>query len=253
MAKLSWTQSLARVHISALAHPGPHSAVLGLISRVLATTKGPHALLVLVGVGGLPGGRVWVSGCVGHVSIALWLSNLGSSQSHVAQVVRGLLSRGVCHALRRVVLAHARGVAGCCLALQAPVVARRHLVSRHLVGAGPWLRGGLLVRCSALLRRAPDSACACSSRCITRVAVVGARVGWVAAVVVGGHAVHVDTRGPLTGPVLAHHSSRGSTGLLVTSVRTVVVHLSQLRLPCARPSTVHQPLVVTVVPLMLVG
>lgn len=195
---------------------------------------------------------MWVSGGVGHVGIALWLwvSYLGSSHPNMAQVVRGVLSRSVGHALRRVVLVQTCWVAGGRLALHAPVVALRHLVSGHLVGAGPRLRGGLLVRGSALLR-APNPTGAGSSACITRVAVVGARVSWIA-VVVGSHAVHVDTGRPLTWTVLAHHSSSGSTGLLVAGVGTMVVHLSQLRLPCARPSVVHHSLMVTMAPLMFV-
>lgn len=252
MAKLPWTHGLAGVNTRTLAHPRSHGAVLGLITRVLGTTEPPHALLVLVGMGGLPRGRVGVSGRVGHVGIALrlWVSYLGSSHPNMAQVVRGVLSRGVRHALRRVVLVQTCWVGGGCLALHATIVALRHLVARHLGGASPRLRRGLLVRRSALLRP-PDAACTCSSPGIPRVPVVGARVGR-SSVVVGGHAVHVDARRPLTWTVLAHHSSRGSSGLVVTSVRTVVVDLAQFRLPCARPSVVHHPLVVTMAPLVLV-
>lgn len=253
MAKLSWAHRLARVNISTLAHPSSHSSVLGLVAGVLGTTKTPDALLVLVGMGGLPGGRVRVSGGVSHVGIALWLrvSYLGSSHANMAQVVRGVLSRSVRHALRRVVLVHTCCVVGGCLALHPTIVALRHLVSGHLGGAGPWLlRGGLLVWRSALLR-APDSTCACSSPGVTRVPVVGAGVWWIT-VVVGRHAIHADAWRPLTWTVLSYHSSCGSTRLVVSSVRTVVIYLPQFRLPCTRPCIVHQSLMVTMAPLMLV-
>lgn len=152
LAKLPWSHGLAGistdVSISTLAHPRSHGSILGLITRVLATPKPPHALLVLVGVWRLSGRGVWVSRCVAHVGIALglWLglSHLGTPNSNMSQVMRWILSRRGCHALWRVVLVYA-GCIGCRWALHPTIVGLRHLVASHLVGAGPWLCRRLLI------------------------------------------------------------------------------------------------------------
>lgn len=158
LAKLPWSHGLAGVSIdisiSTLAHPRSHGSILGLIARVLASPKPPHALLVLVGVWRLSGGGVWISGCVPHVGIALglwlglWLglgvSHLCPPHSNMSQVVRRVLSRRGCHALWRVVLVHASCI-GCRWTLHPTIVALRHLVAPHLVGATPWLCRRLLI------------------------------------------------------------------------------------------------------------
>lgn len=130
------------IRVGSLSHPRPHSSILALISRVLVCPVAPHALLgVLVRVWGLTGGGVGVSGCVAHIGKALslllllrmWMSHLGPSHPNMSQVVRGVLSRGGCHALGGVVLVHT-----CCVcarrALHPTVVSLRHLVAPHLVG-----------------------------------------------------------------------------------------------------------------------
>lgn len=137
----------AHISICPLIHPRSHGTILALKSRVLTTTVAPHALLgVLVGMWGLTGGRVRVSGCVSHIGIALslllWKSNLGPTHPDMSQVVRGVLRRGRCHALRGVVLVHAYCVSTR-RALHPTVVALRHLVAPHLVGTT--LRGGLRI------------------------------------------------------------------------------------------------------------
>lgn len=130
------------IRVGSLGHARPHRSILALISRVLACPVAPHALLgVLVWVRGLTRGGVGVSGCVAHIGVALsllllrmWMSHLGPSHPNMSQVVRGVLSRGGCHALGGVVLVHS-----CCVCasrtLHPTVVSLRHLVAPHLVGA----------------------------------------------------------------------------------------------------------------------
>lgn len=240
----------AHISIGPLIHSRSHGTILALISRVLATTIAPHALLgVLVGVWGLTGGRVRVSGRVAHIgiglSLLLWMSHLGPTHPDMSQVVRGVLSRGRCHALRGVVLVHA-----CCVrarrALHPTVVALRHLVAPHLVGTT--LRGGLRIgRPVRLLCPAP-SCCPWVGR-VACVMGVGRVCGVV--VVVGRHAIHgwVNICRPLTRTVLGHHSPRGSSTLIKASVRAVVVHLSHFWLSGAGS---HHALVVRPIPLVLV-
>lgn len=152
LAQLTGTHDLtgvgAHVGIGALTDSASHGAVLGLVARVLGTGKTSHALLVLVGVGGLPGRGLRVPGRVAHagVALSLWrgVPHLASAHTDVAQVVRWLLGRGVCHALWRVVLIHAR-CAGCIPALHPAVVALGHLVAAHLVWSAPCLCWGLLI------------------------------------------------------------------------------------------------------------
>lgn len=154
LANLPWSHGLVcvsiNVRVRARANPGSHGSVLGLITRVLVTAKTRHALLVLVGVRRLSRRGLWVSGCVAHCGIALGLrlglrvSHLGPAHSNVSQVVRGVLSRRVCHALWRVVLVNTRRVGSRC-ALHPTVVALRHLVASHLVGTAPRLCRRLLI------------------------------------------------------------------------------------------------------------
>lgn len=70
--------------------------------------------------------------------------HLAGAHADVSQVVRWLLGGGVCHALRRVVLIHARR-AGCVGALHPAVVALGHLVAAHLVWSAPCLCWRLLI------------------------------------------------------------------------------------------------------------
>lgn len=233
-------------------HPRSHSSILALISRVLATPVAPHALLgVLVRVWGLTGGGVGVSVCVAHIGIALsllllWMgmSHLGPTHPNMSQVVRGVLSRGWCHALGGVVLVHT-----CCVstrrALHPTVVALRHLVAPHLVWTT--LRGGLWVGQPVLLLCPAPSGCPS----ITRVAcVMGVGRVCLVVVVVGRHTVHgwVNIRWPLTRTVLGHQSPRGSSTLIIASIGAMVVHLTHFRLSGARS---HHALVVRPVPLVV--
>lgn len=154
LANLSWSHGLVgvsiNVRVGTLAHPRSHGSILCLITRVLGTTKTRHALLVLVGVRRLSRRGLWISGRVAHCGIALglWLglrvSHLGPPHSNMSQVVRGVLSRRVCHALWRVVLVNTRCIGSRCT-LHPAVVALRHLVASHLVGATPWLCRRLLI------------------------------------------------------------------------------------------------------------
>lgn len=233
-------------------HPGPHRSILALISRVLATPEAPHALLgVLMSVWGLTGGGVRVSRCVTHVGIALsllllWMrmSHLGPTHPDMSQVVRRVLSRGGCHALRGVVLVHT-----CCVsarrALHPTIVALWHLVAPHLVGTT--LRGGLWVGQPVLLLCPPHSCCPAIAR-VTSVMGVG-RVCLVV-VVVGRHTVHgwVHIRWSLIRTVLGHHSPRGSPALIIASIGAMVEHLTHFRLSGARS---HHALVVRPAPLVV--
>lgn len=76
--------------------------------------------------------------------LGLGVSHLGAPHSNMSQVVRGVLSRGGRHALWRVVLVHASCI-GCRRALHPAIVALRHLVAPHLVGASPCLCWRLLI------------------------------------------------------------------------------------------------------------
>lgn len=148
LAKLPWSHGLtgvsANVSISTLAHPRSNGSILGLVARVLASSKPPHALLVLVGMRGLSRWGVWVSWRVAHVGVALglwlglWVSHLASSHPNMSQVVRWILSRRRCHALWSVVLVHASCIR-CRWTLHPTVIALRHLVASNLVGAASWL------------------------------------------------------------------------------------------------------------------
>lgn len=204
---------------------------------------------------------MWVSGCVAHVWIALglWLglgmSHLPAPNSNMCQVVRWVLSRGVCHTLWGVVLVHASSTR-CRWALHPAIVALRHLVASHLVRSTPRLCWRLLISWSALLLLlllAPNSTPSPSSPSITRVSMVGVtRVSWVI-MVVGSHAINgcVHIRWSLAGTILGNHSSSGGIRLIIACVGAVVVHLPQFRLPCARPSTMDHSLMITPISLVL--
>lgn len=246
------------VSISPLAHPRPHASILGLIARVLGTPKSPQTLLLLVGVWRLSRGRVRIPGCVANIGITLglwlwlWVSHLAPTHSNMTQVVRWVLRRGRCYALWRVVLVYTSCI-GCWRILHAPITALRHLVSSHLVGAGPWLCGRLLIGCSALLL-APNSNPTTSSPSLTWVPMVWVvGVSWVV-MVMGRHAIHgtVHVWWPLVWTILGHHASSLGTGLIIASIGAVVVHLTQFRLSWAGPCTVEHSLVIASVSLVLV-
>lgn len=203
---------------------------------------------------GLTGRGVGVSGSVAHTGIALslllllllwmWMPHLGPTHPNMSQVVRGVLSRGGCHALGGVVLVHT-----CCVgargALHPTVVALRHLVAPHLVGTT--LRRGLWVGQPVLLLCPAPSSCPSIARVAS---VMGVGRVCLVVVVVGRHTVHgwVNIRWPLIRTVLGHHSPRGSSSLIIASIGAMVVHLTHFWLSGARS---HHALVVWPAPLMV--